>query len=326
MRNRVRVFLKRFAALAVLMLLLTVNAAGAETVQGDLNARFANDPRIEYEGEEYHLRKRLTTVLLAGTDMGADSQGYSLGARNGGQADFLLVLAIDDANQTITPIQINRDTMTEITVLNVLGKVSGSRVAQICLAHSFSDGGVESCELLASAVSNYLKGTPIDHYFVMSLNGIGALNDALGGVEVTLEDDFSVFDPEMTAGTTLVLNGSQAQIFLRQRYYVGDQTNVARQSRQRIYLHAAAAKIAEKLNENVNYIDTLLDAVGENAVTDMSRGRVLNTANAARRYEIADVTTVEGETRLGDNGFMEFIPDERALTEMLIDVFYEKAE
>lgn len=62
------------------------------------------------------------------------------------------------------------------------------------------------------AVSDLFAGIPIDYYVTMDLDGISTFNDALGGVTVTLEDDFSQIDPEMVKGTTICLQGKQAEI------------------------------------------------------------------------------------------------------------------
>lgn len=330
MRLNVRIDLrktmKRVLSLLLIIVLHCAAIANAETVPGDLSVLYADQPHFEFEGNTYRLRKRLTLILFAGTDQGEDSQGFTLGARNGGQADFILLLVIDDAQKRITPIQINRDTMTEITILNVMGNVSGTRVAQICLAHGFGDGKEQSCELLASAVSRYLKGTPIDHYFVMQLDGLSAMNDVLGGVEVTLEDDFSAYDPDMTPGKTIILNAEQTEIYLRQRYSIGDQTNLSRQNRQKTYILAAADKVMAKIEQNTGFIDTFMDAMQTNTVTDMSRGRMINMAHLAQKYEVGDVISIAGETTIGDNGFVQFITDEDALTKLLIDVCYQKID
>lgn len=97
--------------------------------------------------------------------------------RNGGQADFLRLVVIDSEADTVSQIQIDRDTMTPITILGVLGNRSGVRTTQICLAHSFGDRGAESCELTVEAVSNLLLGTQIDDYIAMNLDGVSVLND-----------------------------------------------------------------------------------------------------------------------------------------------------
>ena len=310
--------------LAVLLCAGLFCCTSAETVWGDLDARFGNVPSIEYEGVTCRLRTRLTTILLSGIDQRGETNS-ALGARSGGQADFLLVLVIDDNRGTVTPLQINRDTMAEITVLSITGQPTGTRIAQLCLAHGFGDGGEQSCELLSQAVSGYLLDTPVDHYFSMRMDGIAAFNDALGGVEVTLEEDLTAYDPEMTAGKTMVLHGMQAEYYVRRRYDVGEETNASRQIRQQQYMQAAADLLVARIRENPNFIDALFDSVETFSVTDMGRGRMLNYAQAGARYELLPVMEIDGENVLGENGFMEFHSDGRSLIETVIEVFYEAA-
>lgn len=309
----------------IFMFLPVFSSVCAETVWGDLNARYARVPQLEHEGVRYRLKPRLTTILLAGIDNRGDA-GDALPAmeyRSGGQADFMLLLAIDDAAKTVTPLQIDRDTMTEITVLNVLGQVSGTRTAQICLSHSFGDGREYSCELMSDAVSKLLLGTPINHYYVMNMDGIAAFNDALGGVEVTLEDDFSAYDPEMTAGKTLVLHGKQAEIYVRQRYHVGDQSNIARLRRQEVYIQRAAEVLSREIKKRASFVDALLDVMDVYATTDMSRGRLINMADKIQQYTVCPPVEIPGESLLGENGRMEFYADENMLGMITLDVFYE---
>lgn len=318
--NIVSRFICRVLACAIMLSMLC--AASAETVWGDLNARYANVPQLEYRGVRYRLKSRLTTILLAGTDAGAqNAQSPVLQYRNGGQADFLLLLAIDDAQKTITPIQIDRDTMTEITVVNVLGQVSGSRMGQICLAHSFGDGGETSCERLVSAVCGYLKGTPVDHYFVLNMEGISDLNDALGGVQVTLRHDFSMIDPEMTAGKTMVLTGGQAEAYVRERSLLNE-SNADRQLRQQEYMLAAKDALLAGLKRDRSFISDLRDELDAYITTDMGNARLINYSRSALDYKPLPVQMVAGEYQIGRNGFIEFIPDESSLMELVIRTFY----
>ncbi|MBE5767712.1 MAG: LytR family transcriptional regulator [Clostridiales bacterium] len=312
--------------LAVFLILLALGSpVHAETVWRDLNARYARVPQLEYEGVRYRLKPRLTTILLAGVDNRGDAGDVlpSMEYRSGGQADFLMLLAIDDAAKTVTPLQIDRDTMTEITVLNVLGQVSGTRTAQICLSHSFGDGKEYSCELMSDAVSKLLLGTPINHYYVMNMDGIAAFNDALGGVEVTLEDDFSAYDPEMTAGKTLVLHGKQAEIYVRQRYHVGNQSNIARLRRQEVYIQRVTEVLSREIKKRASFVDALLDVMDVYTTTDMSRGRLINMADKIKQYTVHPPVKIPGESLLGENGRMEFYADENMLGMITLDVFYE---
>ena len=57
-----------------------------------------------------------------------------------------------------------------------------------------------SCENTLNAVENLLEGADIEYYVAMNMDAIGILNDALGGVTVTLEDDFTAADPTHAAG------------------------------------------------------------------------------------------------------------------------------
>ena len=72
-----------------------------------------------------------------------------------------MLLVIDANEKTITSIQIDRDTMAEITILGVLGNEVGTRKAQICLSHGFGDGKDQSCKLTQDAVSKLLLGAEI---------------------------------------------------------------------------------------------------------------------------------------------------------------------
>lgn len=318
--------MKKGICLLLCALLMSMLWAGAETARGNLEERFGGVLTMEHEGVRYRLRSRLTTILLAGIDQrGDETAAVGSEYRSGGQADFLLLLVIDDNRNTAAALQIDRDTMAEIAVLSVLGQRTGTRTAQICLAHSFGDGGEQSCELLVEAVSGYLLGVPVNHYVAMNLEGIAALNDALGGVEVALEEDFTAFDPQMKAGETITLMGEQAEIFVRSRYFVGDQTNLSRLARQRTYIDAAAAKLLAQIEASPGFANGMYAAAEPFIVTDMSKGRIVNLANSLGRYERLPIFTVDGTSVLSDSGVMEFHPDEASKLQAVLELFFEPA-
>lgn len=294
-----------------------------EEVRGDYTQRYAYDDTVELNGATYRRKKNLTTVLLMGVDTEAED-GAGQGNRNGGQADFLRLVVIDDGDKAVTQIQIDRDTMTPITVLGVLGNRSGMRTAQISLSHGFGDGKKQSCELTAEAVSNLLLGVPVDHYIAMNLDGIATLNDMLGGVTVALEDDFSALDPSMTAGTTLTLMGDQAEIYVRSRRNVGVGTNEARMARQEEYLSQLSEQLYARVREDKNFIGTLYDALSPYLVTNLSRGRMINEAWAARDYAHSAAVKLDGRHEVGSDGFMQFYVNETALETAVIELFYRK--
>lgn len=278
---------------------------------------------IEVDGKPYAQRRRVTTILLMGVDH--DSESLSGGYRNGGQADFLRLLVIDDEAKRVSQLAIDRDTMTPITVLGVLGDRARTRTAQISLSHGFGDGGKQSCELTVEAVSNLLSSTRIDFYMAMNMDGIAALNDAVGGVTVTVQDDFSALDAEMKPGATLTLTGAQAELFVRGRMNVGNGTNAARMERQQQYVSQLIAQLDERVREDKNFLGTLYDKLGPYLTTNISRGRLINESWAAKDYERAPLVTPTGEHVIGSDGFMEFHADEDALLQTVLSLFYEAA-
>lgn len=312
--------INRILSLIVLFLLLFTALAETEP---DPNARFRGIPTLEMEDGLYRLNRRLTTVLLIGVDKTSNSP-ESTAYRSGGQADFLVLLVVNDAQKRISAIQINRDTMVPLTVLNVLGEVSGTRTGQICLSYAYGPGGAESCDLTADAVSALLNDTPINYCISMNMDGIAVLNDALGGVTVTLDDDFSAFDPIMTSGQTLTLNGMQAHYYVRSRLGVGDESNISRLVRQRNYMSAAVDALKKQVSANKNFIHSLQDSLSEYLFTDLSRGALYNLGDKAARYEITSLYEIEGEAHLGESGFVEFYRNEAALDRLIADLLYEK--
>lgn len=291
--------------------------------RGDYTQRYAFDEHTELDGVMYRQRKDITTILLMGIDTEATDDSAN-GYRNGGQADFLRLLVIDDTNKAITQIQIDRDTMTPITILGILGNQSGVRTAQISLAHGFGDGQSQSCELTVDAVSNLMFGIPIDFYAAMNLDGISTLNDLLGGVAVTLEDDFSSIDPSMMAGTTLTLKGEQAEIYVRSRRNIGIGTNEARMERQEMYVSQLSSLLYEHMGEDKEFIGTLYDAIAPYLTTNLSRGRLINEAWTTRAYQRTTVIKPEGTHEVGSDGFMQFHADEANLKQIVINLFFEE--
>ncbi|MEG0901177.1 MAG: LCP family protein, partial [Clostridia bacterium] len=118
------------------------------------------------------------------------------------------------------------------------------KTAQICLSHGFGDGGAQSAKLTQQAVQTLLYGIDIDFYIAMDMDAITTLNELVGGITVTLEEDFTAIDPTMVKGTTLTLHGMQAEHYVRGRTTVGDGTNESRMKRQAAYLTLLKNKVS----------------------------------------------------------------------------------
>ena len=276
-----------------------------------------------YNGTAYAKREDLETVLLLGVDKfeGETPEGYI----NNQQADFLLLLVMDKQHETCTPIQLNRDTMTQIQFLGVTGEPAGTFTGQLALAHTYGSGEEDSCENTVLAVSNLLYGMEIDHYVSLTMDGVALLNDLVGGVTVEVLDDFSGIDDSLVQGETVTLQGQQALTYVRSRGGLEDSSNLHRMERQRQYLSALQQQLKAAVQQEDGFtLDALLQ-LNEYLVSDCTVDQLSDLGDSLAAYQVNDILTTPGEARKGEE-FMEFTVDEDALQQLVMDVFYEPVE
>ena len=276
-----------------------------------------------YNGTAYARREDLETVLLLGVDKfeGETPEGYI----NNQQADFLLLLVLDEENETCTPIQLNRDTMTQIQILGVTGEPAGTFTGQLALAHTYGSGEEDSCENTVLAVSNLLYGMGIDHYVSLTMDGVALLNDLVGGVTVEVLDDFSGIDDSLVQGETVTLQGQQALTYVRSRGGLEDSSNLHRMERQRQYLAALQQQLKAAVQQEDGFtLDALLQ-LNEYMVSDCTVDQLSDLGDSLAAYQVSDILTTPGDAQEGEE-FMEFTVDEDALQQLVMDVFYEPVE
>ena len=276
-----------------------------------------------YNGTAYAKKEDLETVLLLGVDKfeGETPEGYV----NNQQADFLLLLVMDKQNETCTPIQLNRDTMTQIQILGVTGEAAGTFTGQLALAHTYGSGEEDSCENTVLAVSNLLYGMEIDHYVSLTMDGVALLNDLVGGVTVEVLDDFSGIDDSLMQGETVTLQGPQALTYVRSRGGMEDSSNLHRMERQRQYLSALQQQLKAAVQQEDGFtLDALLQ-LNEYMVSDCTVNQLSDLGDSLATYQVSDILTTPGDAQEGEE-FMEFTVDEAALQQLVMDVFYEPVE
>ena len=276
-----------------------------------------------YNGTAYAKKEDLETVLLLGVDKfeGETPEGYI----NNQQADFLLLLVMDKENETCTPIQLNRDTMTQIQILGVTGEPAGTFTGQLALAHTYGSGEEDSCVNTVLAVSNLLYGMEIDHYVSLTMDGVALLNDLVGGVTVEVLDDFSGTDDSLVQGETVTLKGQQALTYVRSRGGLEDSSNLHRMERQRQYLSALQQQLKAAVQQEDGFtLDALLQ-LNEYMVSDCTVEQLSALADNMAHYQVSDILTTPGDAQEGEE-YMEFTVDEYALQQMVMDVFYEPVE
>ena len=289
---------------------------------GSLEGRFISDVSLNYRGRTiYYRENEITNYLLIGMDREKEE---TADFQDGGQADFLMLLSIDRRNRAITPVMIDRDTMAQVPIYGVFGNPAGTRRMQICLAQAFSGSNVSGGENSKRAVSTLLSGIKIDHYLLLDLEGISLLNDAVGGVTVTLADDLTALDARLKKGETILLEGKLAEHFVRGRTTVADGTNASRMTRQKTYLEALLKTMQEKMRKDGLFLENVFDSISEHMESDTMESVLIHDANAYYQYDWKELILLPGEHRLGEDGFAEFWPDEAAMTETVVNLWFAR--
>ena len=274
---------------------------------------------VAYNGVDYEAKSWVEAYLVMGIDVSGPVVSVP-GAYNGGQADALFLMVVDNESETWRILRLNRDSMVEVPVLDLRGDIVGYQYQQLALAHAYGDGTRNSCENTVNAVSIMLGGCPIDGYASLNMDGVVILNDAVGGVTLTVSSDFTAIDPTLIEGETITLNGQQAMEYVRSRMSVDDQSNLARMERQRQYLEAVKPQL---LTLNDEEILRTYDALSDYIVTNLGSQEILDLAEKIAVYEELPALTIEGTNAVND-GHMTYTLNEDSLQQVILELFYRE--
>ncbi len=292
-----------------------------ERNQGTFSESGTESGVVTHNGQKYVYRDDIETFLVFGLDKFAGSNTAD-SHESGVQADFLMLVVLDNETKQSTAIQINRDTMTNINKLGIGGVVVDSFNGQIALAYNYaSDNEKVKCRNVKESVEALFNGIKVNHYLSMTMDAVPVSCDFIGGVEVTVLDDFTGIDDTLIKGETVTLTGEQALRYVRTRYGLEDNTNSSRMVRQRQYIEAFYEKVRANIEADEEFLVKLIEAMEDYVVYDSTDQRMMSLAERIDEYEFLGIREIEGESRVGEE-FLEFYPDEEALWDILIDLFY----
>ena len=284
---------------------------------------FMEEGTVEWNGKKYRKKPAMTLILLAGIDKdGTETPSPRVSYRNGGQADFLLLLAIDHGEKQIHQLQIDRDTMAEVTVLGIYGNETDARELQICLAHSFGARPEDNARYTVRAVRKLLNDLEIDGYYMVDYSAVPVLADKLGGVRVTIPEDMTSVNPEWYRGHTVTLTGKDAETFVRTRKTVGNGTNAERMTRQAVFVRGVITRVHQCFSDDPRFASDMVSVFRQIAVTDLTDQRLMEEISKARSYEVLQADRLQGHYEEDKDGFVEFYPDPNSTTEWIINHLY----
>lgn len=280
---------------------------------------------IEYGGKTYVYNDDVIFLAFMGVDKENLDTVEGL-AHSAGQSDTNMIIAVDTETGKFSLIIIPRDTMTDINVLNSDGKRIGISRMQLCLSYAYGNGKETSCENVIESMERLLYGIDIENYYSLDLNGIGTLNDAVGGVDVTCLETINGY---FTEGQNVTLWGKQAQRYVQLRDTHSFNSDSLRRQRQIQYAKAFAAKAFSEIKADFSKVTELYNIAGDYSCTNFEISRVTYLASVLldkySSFNISDddIYVLPGEAVMGEK-FMEVTLDKQAVFETILKVFYKE--
>lgn len=226
------------------------------------------------EGDAIH-------ILLLGSDR---RPGESWATRS----DAVMLVRIEPSQRRVALLSLPRDLIVEIPGYGY-GRINSATV------YGEMNPAIGGAELARRTVTNLL-GLPIDHIVWVDFTGFTAAVDAIGGIEVELEQ--AIYDPAyptMDYGITTVyfpagkqrLDGAQALILSRTRHA---DSAYAREARQQMIIVAIARRIRE--HDPVRQVELaahVTTALRPHIRTDLSADDILGLAWSLRDVDLGAI-------------------------------------
>lgn len=265
-------------------------------------------------------------ILMVGIDSRTDAHGNPLsdderamlhaGDEVGLNTDTVVLIRVPNNGESATAISIPRDSYVDIPGLGQ-GKINSAYgITKLNEQQKLIDKGVSAADAdkrstqagrqaLIKSVAN-LTGITVDHYAEVGLLGFVLLTDAVGGVNVCLNN--AVYEPlsgaDFQSGEQR-LNGAEALSFVRQRHELprGDLDRIVR---QQVYMAQLVHQVlSAKTLTSPGRLQELSTAVGRTVVLDdgwdvLSFMNQLKDLSAGQvKFETIPVKDLNGWT---DNG------------------------
>lgn len=253
-------------------------------------------------------------IYLDQFDVPQDSGAY----RNGNKADLLMLMIMNEERGKLTALQLNPDTIVSFSAQGMSETID----IPLGMVYSYGSGGSDSCLNERKAVSNLLGGISIDHYMTFTVDSIPIVNDMVGGVTVTVTEDFSDEYPELVKGESLKLLGENAAAFFRFRNDE-DITNEGHMERQRQYITGLYTPFMENAKQE-DFLTRLTVRLGDAFATDLTLSQMMQMFQSLGMYELDETfVTIQGKADKV-NGEIQFYVDEDSLNKTVKELFLNK--
>ena len=273
---------------------------------------------IEHDGVTYRLNENMVTVAFIGFDN--QVRNPTTGESTTGQADAIMIMALNTDTGRATCISIPRDSWVDVDTY-IDGSYSGQNKMQLCLQYTYGSSNEQSSELVTQAASRILSGIPIDYYFTLNVRGIAPLADAIGGVTLTPVQTVPGYD--IYEGVETTLSGTRAEKYVRNRDGSNDSSSLDRQARQLSFIKAffkqALQSAAGDPSKLLSLYQTALNYTWTNL--GMDEFSYIASTMIGQGVSGVDVVSLQGEMSSEGNHAALYL-DQDSVFQTVLDVFY----
>ncbi|MED1266872.1 LytR family transcriptional regulator [Bacillus mycoides] len=224
------------------------------------------------------------SILLMGVDQEDNGTGRS---------DSLMLFTLNPKTKSMKITSIPRDSYTEI-----VGKGKKDKIN-----HAYAFGGID---MTVKTVENFLN-VPVDHYIEVNMAGFKDIVDAVGGVDVNNDLEFTSRESHFAKGN-IHLNGETALKYTRMRYE-DPRGDFGRQMRQRQVIQAVIKKGAS-VSSLASYGD-VLKAIEKNVKTSLTQDQMFDIQkNYKDCMENSEEIQIPGDGHKAADGiWYYYVPD-----------------
>lgn len=281
------------------------------------------DESITYNDKQYVLNPDVISILFIGVDK--KSVSNNIGYGNNGQADVIMLGAVDTKSGHITMIPISRETMTDIDTYSSSGNFVGTENAQICLSYAYGATAEESSKNVIKAVRRTLYGINVGSYITMDMSGISNFTKIIGGVDLVAQEDIIFFNKvKFAKGEKLNLTGADALEYI---HYRSDNIdgNKNRMQRQKQFLSALISKAGNNVMSDFTLVGKYYSSLSPYTQTDITLSQATYLSSLCLQKDLGskiEYKNIEGELKTGEE-WIEFYPDEDSVISTVISTFYK---
>lgn len=289
-------------------------------------ARLTNEddtPYILYNKHKYTFKKNIINMLFMGVDKYTEEiETDENGEEMNGQADVLILMSLDSANNKASLINIPRDVIADVKIYSPMGDYMGMEKQQICLSYAYGTDKEESCVNTIDSVKSIFYNVPINTYYSLDLAGLPVINDSIGGVDVVSPETIG----EFVKGEKYHLEGNEARDFVITRSHTESDANLVRNKRQRVYIESFMNKLIDQTKADFSTPIKLYNTVEQYSCTNLNPSKISFLAKEAVmggiKYDILNVpVTVTQEGSHAENYIKE-----KEFYEMFLKVFYDEVK